>query len=205
MDIPINAKVYCQDKLCGHTQAVILNPVNDIVTHVVVKESKSPHTERLVPIDMVDASLTDNVHLNFNEGILHNLPSFFDVEYIQTTVPRYTQEHDMFYLEPIVAPETKVVEEKLYHVPKDELAVTRGTEVYSADGVAIGKIDEFLVDQSGGHVTHLILREGHIFGKKDVFIPVAEMESVNDSNLHLKLDKEDVEKLPAIPVKRIWP
>lgn len=203
MDIPINAKVYCQDKLCGRTQAVILNPVNDVVTHVVVKENKSPYTERLVPIDTIDASLSDNVHLNFNEGMLHNLPSFFDVEYIQTMVPRYTQVYDMSYLVPIVVPEKKFVEEKLYHIPKDELAITRGTEVYSADGYALGKVDEFLVDQSGGHVTHLILQEGHIFGKKDVFIPVTEIESVNDSSLHLKLDKEDIEKLPAIPLRRI--
>lgn len=203
MDIPINAKVYCQDKLCGRTEAVILNPVNDVITHVVVKENKSPHTERLVPIDTIDASLTDNVHLNFNEGMLHNLPPFFDVEYIQTMVPRYTQVYDMSYLVSVVVPEKKFVEEKLYHIPKDELAVTRGTEVYSADGYALGKVDEFLVDQSGGHVTHLILQEGHIFGKKDVFIPVTEVESVNDSSLHLKLDKEDIEKLPAIPLRRI--
>jgi uncharacterized protein YrrD len=204
MDIPINAKVYCQDELCGHTQAVVLNPVKDVVTHLVVKETQSPHTERLVPVDMIDASLTDNVHLNLSKTMLHNLPPFFDVEYIQTTVPHYVQLYSMPFLEPVVTPEKKIIQERIYHIPKDELAVNRGTNVYSADDQLIGKIDEFLVDESGHHVTHLILREGHVLSQKDVFIPVAEIESVNESSLHLKLDKENIEKLPTIPVRRMW-
>jgi len=205
MDIPMNAKVYCQDKICGHTQAVILNPVNDVVTHVVVKENKSPHTERRVPIDMIDASLTDTVHLKLEEEVLESMPPFYDLEYIQETVPHVTQAYyDMFYFEPVVIPERKMAEEKIYHIPKDELAVTRGTHVYSVDDEDIGKVDEFLVDQDKGHVTHLILREGHIWGQKDVFIPVSEIESIKESGLHLKLGTDAIEKLPSIPVRRIW-
>lgn len=208
MDIPINAKVYCQDKLYGHTQAVVLNPVKDIVTHVVVKEHKSPHTERLVPIDLIDASLADNMHLKLSESMLQSLPPFFEVEYIQTTVPHYMEvsdmSYDMAYMEPVVIPEKKIIQKKDYYVPKDELAVNRGAKVYSVDGQAIGKVDEFLVDESGHHVTHLILREGHVLGKRDVFIPVSEIESINEADLHLKLDKRNVEKLPTIPVRRLW-
>lgn len=205
MDIPINAKVYCQDKMCGTSNAVILNPVNDVVTHLIVKESKRPHTERLVPIDMIDASLTDNIHLKLSETMLQSLPPLYDVEYIQITVPHYMQVSDISYMEPVIVPEKKFIEEKIYHIPVNELAVNRGTLVYSADGYVIGNVDEFLVDQNGGHVTHLILREGHIFGQKDVFIPVAEIETINESSLHLKLDKEKIEKLPAIPVRGLLP
>jgi len=208
MDIPINARVYCQDKLYGHAQAVVLNPVKDIVTHVVVKEHKSPHTERLVPIDLIDASFTDNIHLKSNESMLQSLPPFFEVQYIQTTVPHYFEisdmAYDMAYMEPIVVPEKKIIQEKTYHIPKDELAVSRGAKVYSADREAIGQIDEFLVDESGHHVTHLILQEGHALGKKDVFIPVSEIDSIDETDLHLKLDKREVEKLPTIPVRRLW-
>ncbi|MGB7874708.1 MAG: PRC-barrel domain-containing protein [Anaerolineales bacterium] len=205
MDIPINAKVYCQDKMCGTSNAVILNPLNDVVTHLIVKESKRPHTERLVPIDMIDASLTDNIHLKLSETMLQSLPPLYDVEYIQITVPHYMQVSDISYMEPVIVPEKKFIEEKIYHTPVNELAVNRGTLVYSADGYVIGNVDEFLVDQNGGHVTHLILREGHIFGQKDVFIPVAEIETINESSLHLKLDKEKIEKLPAIPVRGLLP
>ena len=204
MNIPIKAKVYCQDQLCGFTQAVILNPANDIVTHVVVKESKNSHAERMVPVDMIDASLSDTIHLKLNETTLQNLPPFFDVEYIQTSVPHYMQVSDMTYMEPIVEYEKKFVEEKNYHIPKNELAVNCGTLVYSVDGHIIGNVDEFLVDQNGGRITHLVLRERHIFGQKDVFIPVADVESIKESSLHLKLDKDHIEKLPAIPIRHSW-
>jgi uncharacterized protein YrrD len=205
MNIPINAKVFCQDKLCGHTQAVILNPVSDDVTHVVVKESKTPHIQRLVPIDMIDASLTNKIHLKCGESELEGLPMFADVEYIQANIPRYMQAFDMYYLEPVVVPEKKMATEKHYHIPKNELAINRGTSVYSADGYIIGKVDEFLIDQDDGHITHLILREGHLWGQKDVFIPIDDVDKVKESRLRLKLNKEKIENLPVIPVKRLWP
>jgi sporulation protein YlmC with PRC-barrel domain len=140
--------------------------------------------------------------------MLQSLPPFFEMEYIQTTVPHYIEisdmAYDMAYMEPIVVPEKKIIKEKTYHIPKDELAVNRGAKVYSANGEAIGQVDEFLVDESGHHVTHLILREGHVLGKKDVFIPVSEIDSIDEADLHLKLDKREVEKLPTIPVRRLW-
>jgi len=203
MDIPINAKVYCQDKLCGHAQGVLLNPENDVVTHVVVKASNHSHAERLVPIEMIDASLADDIHLKLNTTMLQNMPPFYDVEYIQTTVPHFIEVSDMTPLEPVVIPEKKFVEEKIYHIPMNELPVTRGTHVYSADGYSIGTVDEFLVDQNSGHVTQLILRERHIFSQKDVFIPISEIEAIKENEIYLKLDKRNIEGLPAIPARHL--
>jgi uncharacterized protein YrrD len=204
MDIPINAKVYCQDKFCGHAKAVILNPINDVVTHVVVKESKNSHAERLVPIDMIDAILADNIHLKLNTTMLQNLPSLYDVEYIQTTVSHFIETTDLAFMEPVIVPEKKILTEKNYHIPSNELPVKRGTHVFSADGYDIGTVNEFLVNQNGGNITHLVLREGHIFGKKDVFIPVKEIKTINESEIHLVLDKKNIERLPAIPAQHLF-
>jgi sporulation protein YlmC with PRC-barrel domain len=205
MDIPMNAKVYCQNKVCGHTQAVILNPVSDVVTHVVVQESKTPRTQRLVPIDMIDASLADKILLKCDDIALQELPAFFEMEYVQANIPRYMQAFDMYYMEPVVVPEKKMAAGKHYHVPGNELAVRRGTSVYSADGNVVGKVDEFLVDQDSGQVTHLILREGHLWGQKDVIIPIEEIDKFKESRLRLKLNKDEIGELLAIPVNRIWP
>jgi sporulation protein YlmC with PRC-barrel domain len=199
MDIPINAKVYCQDKFCGFAKGVILDPEKDVVTHVVVKESQNSHVERLVPMNMIDASLADNIHLKLDKAMLQNLPPLYDVEYIQTTVPHFVELSDMTLMKPVAVPEKKFIEEKIYHIPMNELPVTRGTRVLSADGHAIGTVDEFLIDQDGGHVTHLVFREGHIFGEKDVFIPVTEIETIRESDILLALDKKSIERLPSIP------
>ena len=204
MDIPIHAKVYCQDKLCGHTLAVILDPASEVVTHVVVKESKTPHTERLVPIDLIDASLANNIRLSCDQMKFEKLPPFVDVEYVQTSISHYMQAYDMAYSKPIVVSEKKMATEKHFHLPGNELAVSEGTPVYSADGYVLGKVDEFLVDQDNRHITNLILREGHLWGQKEVVIPVDAIDKVKEGKLRLKLRKEEIGELPAVPVRPKW-
>ena len=203
MDIPINAKVYCQDKLCGHTQAVILDPDSEVVTHVVVKERKIPHTQRLVPIDTIDASLENNIQLNCDQAKFESMPPFVDVEYVQASIPYFTQacDYDLTYPRPIIIPERKMVSLKHYHLPGNELAVRQGIPVYSAEGYVVGKVDEFLVDRGSGNITHLILREGHLWGQKDVVIPAEEIDKVKETKLRLKLKKNEIGDLPSIPVK----
>ncbi len=194
MDIPTNARVYCQNKLCGHTRAVILDPVKEMVTHVVVEESTPPHTQRLVPIDMFDASLANSVHLKCDQKAIKDLPPFVELDYIQSNVPHYSQAYDMFYMEPVVIPEKKMAVSKHYHIPRNELAVNLGTPVYSADGYSVGKVDEFLVDLDGGQVTHIILRHGHLWGQKDILIPVSDIKKVKESSLRLKLRRDEIGK-----------
>jgi len=201
MDLPINAKVFCQDKFCGREQAVLLDPESDIVTHVVIKESINSHAERLVPLDMIDASLADKIHLKLNTKMLQDLPQLYDQDYIQVTVPHLIEVSDIYYIDPVIVPEQKIIQEKSYHIPTNELSITRGTHVHSADRYTVGTVDEFLIDQNVGQVTHLILRKGNIFGQEDVFIPATEMEKITESEIRLKIDKKEIDLLPAIPAR----
>jgi len=82
-----------------------------------------------------------------------------------------------------------------------ELSIHRGANVAAKDG-RVGKVDEFLVDLSDGHITHLVLREGHLWGQRDVTIPISEIERIEEDTVHLKLDRHSVQRLPGIPVKR---
>jgi len=45
-------------------------------------------------------------------------------------------------------------------------------------------------------ITHLILREGHLWGQKEVTIPLNQIERIEDDTVYLKLRKEEIEKLP---------
>lgn len=53
MDIPVDAGVYCTHGPCGRSAWVILDPVTEEVTHVVVQEKHSSYIKRLVPIALV--------------------------------------------------------------------------------------------------------------------------------------------------------
>ena len=46
-------------------------------------------------------------------------------------------------------------------IPLGELAVSGGAHVEATDG-RMGRVDEFLVNQENGYITHLVMREGHL-------------------------------------------
>ena len=68
-----------------------------------------------------------------------------------------------------------------------ELAVRRGSRVRATDG-DVGRVDEFLVDRETAHITHLVLREGHLWGQKDVLIPVSEIGQIDELQRRLYAD-----------------
>ena len=86
-------------------------------------------------------------------------------------------------------------------IPPGELAVHRGAQVEAKDG-PVGQVDEFLVDPATGHITHLVMREGHLWGTKDVAIPVSQIGRLEEDTVHVKLDKAGIEALPVIPIRR---
>jgi hypothetical protein len=66
----------------------------------------------------------------------------------------------------------------------------------------VGRVDEFLIDPENDHITHLVMREGHLWGQKDVTIPISEIDRIEGDSVYLKLSKDEVEALPAIPMHR---
>jgi hypothetical protein len=203
MDIPMNVEVRCAGQSCGKSAALVMNPITEAVTHLVVKEMHQPHAERLVPIDEVIKTTSEIIELRCTAGELATIERFTDVHFIKVKTPRYTSIGAGMYAFPYVIPDPKSkwvsVEEE--HVPPHELAVRRHAKVRATDG-HIGKVDEFLVDPETCHITHLVMREGHLWGQKDVVIPIASIEHYEEDTVYLKLNKEEVEKLPTVPIHR---
>ena len=59
-----------------------------------------------------------------------------------------------------------------------------------------------MIDPENGHITHLVLEEGHLWGKRDIMLPLSAIDRATEETVYLKLNKEDVASLPAIPVRR---
>ena len=202
MDIPLNAKVRCADGVCGRSTYVIVNPVNEQVTHVVVREEQFPHVEYLVPLDLVIESTPDTIHLRCMKKDLAMQEPFTEIEYAEGDLPDFRYEKGDFMLWPYNVPEEDgMIPVETERVPSGELAVRRGAHVRAIDG-RVGQVDEFLVDPVSEHITHLILREGHLWGQKDVTIPVSEIAHIEEDTVHLKLTKAQIEALPTIPLRR---
>jgi hypothetical protein len=208
MDIPVGVEVQCTDGLCGRSTYLLVNPVQKEITHIVVKEAGSPHTERVVPIAAVTETTPDMILLRYSAEELGQLDPFIEDEYLREDLPDPDStavgfsSTGSFMVWPYATPtHTVTVRVETKHIPLGELAIKRGTHVEATDG-RVGRVDEFLVDPCCEHVTHLVMREGHLWGQRDVSIPVSEIDRIEGDTVYLKLSKREVEALPPIPAHR---
>ena len=79
-------------------------------------------------------------------------------------------------------------------VPLSEADADRGDPVHALDG-EIGRVQGLLVDPDDHRVTHVLLEEGHLWGRKKVSIPVSAVTGV-ENGIQLSLTKKQVEDLP---------
>jgi len=59
-DIPINVPVKCSDGLAGETTKLIVDPINLVVTHIVVLDNSFPPVERLVAVENIQETSLDS-------------------------------------------------------------------------------------------------------------------------------------------------
>jgi sporulation protein YlmC with PRC-barrel domain len=210
MEIPLNAQVECQDGVCGHSVYVLINPVLDQVTHLVVKTDSPPIKEYVVSIDFLNETIADTIRLRCSQGELEKMDPFIYTTFIQGKVPEGNNRYrgiygtGSYYYAPYITTDKTIYKSvKKQQIPPGELAVWRGTRVEGNDGY-VGRVDEFVVNPENGCITHLVMREGHLWGKKEVMIPLSAIGGARGDTVFLKLDRRQIETLPTFPVHRLW-
>ncbi len=73
----------------------------------------------------------------------------------------------------------------------------RGGEHLHAAGGSIGQIQGLVIDSGSHQVTHVLLQEGHVFGRKVVAIPIRAVTVVNENGIQLNITRQQV-KDPAV-------
>ncbi|KAB8139654.1 hypothetical protein F8S13_27240 [Chloroflexia bacterium SDU3-3] len=76
MKPPFDGVVLCADGLCGYMMAIILDPTQKHITHLVVRELGFVETERLVPVELVEEGTAAHLHLRCTKEALTALPPF---------------------------------------------------------------------------------------------------------------------------------
>ncbi len=201
MDIRINAEVRCTDGLAGFVSRAILNPITDELTHIVIKHHEEEYE---IDADHILSATEEMVKLDCTRQYLYAQPHFMEVEYVRAPLEHRELEAagtypTGYYYKPYVTMETYTVTHE--HIPEGELAFTRGTQVFAKEG-HIGQIDELVVNPDTHHITHIVLRKGHLWGKKDVVIGIEHIKNLDEDGVHLKMTKAQIEALPTVPLKR---
>ena len=197
MKLAIHAKIICTDGETGHLSRIILHPDTDEVTHIVVKWQ---HQEYVLPISHIVHSPTEQIELNCTQEFLQKQPKFVETDYVRVPEEHQLYLPDYSYFRPYTTMEMYPV--KHDNVPDGELAIKRGMRVFVKDeSDPVGRVDELVVAQKNHRITHMVLREGHLWGEKEVVISVSHIKDMDKDGVYLRMTKGQVTALPAIPLK----
>ena len=184
----IGDEASCSDGPCGVVRRFVIDPATETVTHLVIEPKHRYEPGRLVPMDLIDTT-AGAIRLRCTISELENLDSAEESELVETAGIGYSMPGGP--LTGIPEPVPIVVQDV---VPVGEIEVSPGDPVHALDG-EIGRVQGFLVHPGDHRVTHVLLREGHLWGRKEVSIPVSAVTGVEDG-IRLNMTKRQVADLP---------
>jgi hypothetical protein len=194
----------------GEVLAVVVDPAARTVTHLVVEPKGRQGLARLVPLDLVDlvdlaGTAPGPVRLGCTEAEFKALPAA--EETLAEFVPGYP---DPVQLLPpgwrgAGGPTAdggavpRIPEQETIDViPPGEVEEHRGEHVHAADG-NIGHLRALRIDPGSRRVTHVLIREGPAWDRKDVAIPAAQVAGFDDG-IRLSITRQQVRDLPPASI-----
>jgi len=200
MNISFNAEVICSDGPCGNLNHIILKSANEEITYLVIREEPYGQ-EYLVPIETLSKSTHDQIWLKCTSDELLSMPAFKKEEFVPRSIFNYQVKP--YLITPHAVLPGLYIPIQVEQIPAGELSVKKGACVEASDG-QVGFVDEFLLSPDNKCISHLILRQGHLWGQRDVTIPMEQVERLEEDTVYLKISKSEVESLPTVPIHRFW-
>jgi sporulation protein YlmC with PRC-barrel domain len=190
MDLPLKATLVCADGDGGEVAGVLFEEAARKVTHVIVRPKETGMVRRLLPLDAVTEAASAEVHTRLTMQEVAALPTADDIQILPNIEPV-----DMGMMGTPMA-EMPVAVPTL---PTGSIALERVDDVNASDG-RVGRLDAVLIDPASNALTHIVLREGHLWAKKDVTVPIAHVTKIEEDAVTLDLTKHQVGQLPSVKV-----
>ena len=215
MRLELGTPVHCSDGVLGELADVVIDPTARRVKHLVVRPPEEEGEARLVPAELAKEGEGEGIALRCTLDEARRLPAVEEFAYLRLgDVPVEDPDWDVGVQNVLAMPyydatgmtlspgtyggETAVFYDR---VPKGEVEIRRASAVWSADGHHLGHVDGFVVADDDA-ITHVVLERGHLWGRREVTIPIGAVERSATDEIHLSLSKDDVGRLPAVRVGR---
>lgn len=216
MRLELGTRVDCTDGPMGALRDVVIDPTRRRVTNLVVEPDREDGVARLVPIELAqpgnESARAIALRLTVEEA--RRLPPVHEVAYLSVgDVPVDDPDWDVGIQDVLALPYYTTYEFEPVplefvatydRVPKHEVEVRRASSVRSADGHELGEVDGFVVDRDD-RITHLVLEHGHLWGRREVTIPIGAVSKVETDAVTLGLTRDEVGALPEVRVERLPP
>ena len=187
----IGAKASCTDGHCGEVRRLIIDPATETVTHLVIQPGHRQEAGRLVPVHLVETT-DGEIRLRCTRADFDKLDHAAE----RDIVGGPAESPQMMIGGPMTTGASRQATVLEDVIPVGEKEVGPGDQVHAVDG-EIGQVQGFLVNPGDGRVTHVLLQEGHLWGRKTVAIPISAVTGV-DAGIRLNLTKEQVGELPTV-------
>ena len=204
-------RTQCSDGYCGQLSRIITDPATRKITHLVIKPRHRRQSDRLVPLELVDMT-ADDISLRCTLAEFDELPPAEEIDLAEgdeygggyggaESVQGYGDVGGMGVGGS--ASGTAIggslghhVRTVTHHVvPMGEAELRPGEPVHAVDG-EIGQVLGFIVNPDDQRVTHVVLKEGHLWGRREVAIPISAVTAI-DEGIRLNMTKKQVEDLPT--------
>lgn len=216
MRLRLGTPVVCTDGAYGDLADVVIDPVARHVTHLVIEPHHHHGLARLVPLDLASPAPGPNgeISLRCTTADVHRLDAVQEFAYLRVgerpaqgagwdvgvedllALPCYDgSASDAYWL---VEPAYGISYDR---IPKGEVEIRDASLVSSADDHVLGHVGGFLVDPDS-NITHLVLRRGHLWGRREVTIPIGAVANVATDSVTLSLTTDDVAALPRVHIGR---
>jgi sporulation protein YlmC with PRC-barrel domain len=209
----IGAEVLASDGKVGELIRVIIDPVAQALAHLVVAPKHHQALGRLVPVGLAEAD-GEQIRLRCTTAEFDQLDEAEDIQILPAGSNVWGYGPGQAFSWPYYglglgggigaggmgggliglhdAPAPIVTDE----VPVGEVQVRRGDKVHASDGW-IGSVQGLVINPGTNHVSHVLLQEGHLWGRKQVAVPIGTV-SREDDEIRVELTKQQVADLPAI-------
>lgn len=198
INFDIGARTVCRDGRCGRLAKLVVNPVTEEVTDLIIEKGFLQKHDRVVPISAVVQTAEGELHLDLDVAELERYPEYKEVAF---RVPargwdqaRYRPDDVRYKMSPyegIGGQSVMPSRQQRFRqgVDFDSTTIGHGTRVRCELG-GVGLVDHVLVDCEHGHITHLVIKRGvtamyHI-------VPVEAIQRVDDDGVLLNITREEV-------------
>lgn len=218
MAYSIGTEVAGSDGVYGDLTRIVVNPVARTVTHLVVEPKHRVGLGRLVPVQLVVEGSTDPLEIRCTQKEFDALEHAEETQFFPAGAAEssagsagdpsgglgggglggavFWPYYGLGMGAGGMGAGNAAVPYTYDSLPLGEVAVRRGDQVHAQDG-DIGRVEGLVIEPRGHGVTHVLLQEGHLWGRRQVAIPITAVTGVQDG-IRLSLTKEQVKDLPTL-------
>ncbi len=205
-------------QLADETECKLLDVVIDseqrVVTHLVVSLAHREHLARLVPIGDIQTDPSEALTITHSRADFERYPYVESSTFVRIDEPIVVEDGWELGIERVLTlpsyssdfpemgmPFDTFVEVAYDVIPEHTVELRKESVVYLDGGDRCGHVEGFVI-AGEGKVTHVVLQRGHLWGKRDITIPVESIKRIGLDEVHLRLTQDEVDRLPHVPVVR---